>query len=99
MAPIPAPARHAATALATAAPGAHPPPLDERGIPTGDERAEPAEAEPIGRRTFDDLYRLGRARELALLADGAAISMRAGSGYPYAQVWVPAGRPSRRSNR
>ena len=67
--------------------------LDERGIPTGVEEAEPAEAEPIGRRTFDDLYRLGRGRDLALLADGAAISMRAGSGYPYAQVWVPAGRP------
>ena len=27
------------------------------------------------------------------MADDVAISMRAGTGYPYAQVWVPAGRP------
>ena len=67
--------------------------LDDAGIPTGGEQAEAAEAEPIGRRTFDDLYRLGRERDLALVADDVAISMRAGTGYPYAQVWVPAGRP------
>ncbi len=67
--------------------------LDSRGIPTGGEQAEGAEADPIGGRTFDDLYRLGRRRDLALVAGDVAISMRAGAGYPYAQVWVPAGRP------
>jgi aldose 1-epimerase len=67
--------------------------LDEFGIPTGGEQAEPREAEPIGRRTFDDLYVLGRDRHLALAADSSSISLRAGSGYTYAQVWVPAGRP------
>ena len=67
--------------------------LDGRGIPTGEEHAEPREAEPIGHRTFDDLYRLGRERNLTLMADDSSISMRAGIGYPYAQVWVPKGRP------
>ena len=67
--------------------------LDKFGIPTGGEQVEPREAEPIGRRTFDDLYVLGRDRHLALEADSSAISMRGGPGYPYAQVWVPRGRP------
>jgi galactose mutarotase-like enzyme len=67
--------------------------LDGRGIPTGSEQAEAGEADAIGRRTFDDLYRLGRDRDLSLIADDGAISMRAGPGYPFAQVWVPAGRP------
>jgi galactose mutarotase-like enzyme len=66
--------------------------LDRLGLPTGGARAEPREAEPIGRRTFDDLYLLGRERRLALVADeGSSITLRCGPGYPYAQV-VP-GRP------
>jgi aldose 1-epimerase len=67
--------------------------VDERGIPTGDERAERHEAGPIGRRTFDDLYALDRDRTLALEADDSAIELHVGAGYPCAQVWVPAGRP------
>ena len=67
--------------------------LDERGIPTGDEVRQAAAAEPIGRRTFDDLYRLGRDRAFTVADDESAITMRAGAGYGDAQVWVPAGRP------
>jgi len=67
--------------------------LDDRGIPTGAEEAQRSEADPIGSRTFDDLYALGRERRLALVTDDTSISMRAGAGYPYAQVWVPSGRP------
>ena len=52
-----------------------------------------AEAEPIGLRTFDDLYRLGRGRAFTVADEESAITMRAGAGYDYAQVWVPAGRP------
>ena len=66
--------------------------LDGRGIPTGASNPEPAEAAPIGRRTFDDLYRLGRQRRLALEADGAAIELHCAENYPFAQVWVPPGR-------
>jgi aldose 1-epimerase len=67
--------------------------LDDRGIPTGGEEAQRREADPIGTRTFDDLYALGRERRLALVTDDTSISMHAGAGYPYAQVWVPSGRP------
>ncbi len=67
--------------------------LDGLGIPTGGMQAQPREAEPIGRRTFDDLYRLGRERRLALADEDSSIELRCGPGYPYAQVWVPAGRP------
>ena len=69
--------------------------LDGRGIPTGEEAAEPRESAPLGRRTFDDLYRLpARARALALSAgDGGSITVRPGPGYAYAPVWVPRGRP------
>jgi galactose mutarotase-like enzyme len=67
--------------------------LDERGIPTGEAMKEVAEAAPIGRRTFDDLYALGRQRVLAFENDqGSAIELRCGEGYPYAQVWLPSGR-------
>jgi hypothetical protein len=67
--------------------------LDAFGIPTGSEASESREADAIGSRTFDDLYRLGRDRTFALEADESSISMHAGAGYEYAQVWVPAGRP------
>jgi len=68
--------------------------LDERGIPTGDSAREAMEEAPLGRRTFDDLYRLGRDRRLALTGeDGATVEMIANPHFPYAQVWVPAGKP------
>ena len=48
----------------------------------------------IGRRTFDDLYRLGRDRRLALTGeDGASVAVQGNPHYPYAQVWVPPGKP------
>jgi aldose 1-epimerase len=68
--------------------------LDARSIPTGASTRERAKDEPIGRRTFDDLYGLGRERRFAFTGeDGRAIEMRCAEGYPFAQVWVPAGEP------
>jgi galactose mutarotase-like enzyme len=68
--------------------------LDARQIPTGGSTPERAEREPIGHRTFDDGYALGRGHRLALTADdGAGIELQCVTGYPYAQVWVPPGRP------
>jgi galactose mutarotase-like enzyme len=70
--------------------------LDGQGIPTGRADGEPAESDPIGRRTFDDLYALrpGRSHALSLeTEDGPAIELRCRAGYPFAQVWVPPGRP------
>ena len=69
--------------------------LDPFGIPTGTETRERAEAAPIGRRTFDDLYALGRERRLAFEAEagaGGGVELRCDAAYPYAQVWVPAGK-------
>jgi galactose mutarotase-like enzyme len=69
--------------------------LDDRGIPTGATHPEPAERSPLGRRTFDRAYALGRDRRLAFASEarGTSVELRAGEGYPYAQVWVPPGRP------
>jgi aldose 1-epimerase len=68
--------------------------LDDLGIPTGAAEREVPEEAPIGRRTFDDLYHLGRDRHLALTGeDGATVEMTPNPHYPYAQVWVPAGKP------
>ena len=68
--------------------------LDESGIPTGASTSEPAEADLIGRRTFDDGYRLGRGRRMVIEHDeGRSIELRCGVGYPFAQVWVPPGKP------
>ena len=68
--------------------------LDAAGLPTGASAAESREAAPIGRRKFDDLYALGRDRTLQVTADdGTSISVRGGPTYPFAQVWVPPGRP------
>ena len=66
--------------------------LDDRGLPTGVRRREAAEAEPIGRRTFDDLYAPIRSRILSLEGDHAALALHGDRRYPYAQVWVPPGR-------
>jgi galactose mutarotase-like enzyme len=68
--------------------------LDARGIPTGAATTEPAEAAPIGVRTFDDGYELGRVRRMAVVHEqGRRLELRCGAGYPDAQVWVPAGKP------
>jgi galactose mutarotase-like enzyme len=68
--------------------------LDARGLPTGASEPQRAESAPIGSRTFDDLYTLGRRRRLALRgADGSSVAVVGDGGYPCAQVWVPPGRP------
>ncbi|MGZ8751961.1 MAG: aldose 1-epimerase [Acidimicrobiia bacterium] len=67
--------------------------LDALGIPTGESQRQSAEADPIGRRTFDDGYGLGRDRRLAIANDaGRSIELRCATAYPFAQVWVPSGR-------
>lgn len=63
--------------------------LDGRGLPTGRSTPEPAEARPIGDRTFDDLYALGEGRVLALETAKRRLAVSYGEGYPYAQVFAP----------
>jgi galactose mutarotase-like enzyme len=63
--------------------------LDGRGLPTGIAEHEPAEAEPVGGRSFDDLYALGPERTLGLEAGGRRLLVHYGDGYRYAQVFAP----------
>jgi aldose 1-epimerase len=64
--------------------------LDESAIPTGVSTAEPAEAIPLGGRTFDDLYSLGK-RQLSLEGGGRRLELRL-QGYPFAQIYMPPGQ-------
>jgi galactose mutarotase-like enzyme len=64
--------------------------LDDRGLPTGDEDYEPAEAEPLGARTFDDCYRLGTDRTVGLAAEDRWVALSFDEGFPYVQVYAPA---------
>jgi aldose 1-epimerase len=68
--------------------------LDGRGLPTGKASAEPAEADPVGERTYDDLYTLEQdpaARRLGLEAAGRRLLVDYGDGYDHAQVFAPPG--------
>jgi aldose 1-epimerase len=68
--------------------------LDGRGLPTGKVSGEPAEADPVGDRTYDDLYALEQrpaARRLGLEAAGRRLLVDYGDGYDHAQVFAPPG--------
>ena len=66
--------------------------LDARCLPTGHVDDEPAEDEPLGDRTFDDLYEVGgRGATLGFAGDGRSLTLSLDEGYPYAQVFAPAG--------
>ena len=62
--------------------------VDDRVIPTGERVAQPAEDAPLGTRTFDDHYALGRDRRFVLAANGRRLEFRFGPTYPYAQLYV-----------
>jgi len=63
--------------------------LDGRSLPTGASDPQPAEADRIGDRTFDDLYALGDDRVLAIEAGGFRVAVACEAGYPFAQVFAP----------
>ncbi|HEY4725785.1 MAG TPA: aldose 1-epimerase [Actinomycetota bacterium] len=68
--------------------------LDDHGLPTGKAADEPAEAAPVGERTFDDLYTLDAdpaQRRLGLEAAGRRLVVGYGDGYDHAQVFAPPG--------
>jgi galactose mutarotase-like enzyme len=68
--------------------------LDGRSLPTGKSTAEPAEADPLGERDFDDAYRLTKhERVLGLAGDGHCLTLELDEGYPYAQIYAPASKP------
>ena len=65
--------------------------LDDRGLPTGASHSEDAADEPLGTRSFDDLYELGGDRRLMLSGGGRRVTLVVGDGYRWAQVFAPAG--------
>ena len=68
--------------------------LDDRGLPTGKSADKPAEADPVGERTYDDLYALEDdpgGRRLGLEAAGRRLVVGYGDGYDHAQVFAPPG--------
>jgi aldose 1-epimerase len=65
--------------------------LDDRQLPTGRVRVEEMEDQPVGTRTFDDLYELGDDRRLALGGGGRRVALELGDGYRFAQVFAPPG--------
>lgn len=67
--------------------------LDERGLPTTRTEPQPAEERPLGDKSYDDLYALGVDRRLALVADDRTVAVEMEDGYPFAQVYSPAGAP------
>jgi galactose mutarotase-like enzyme len=65
--------------------------LDDRGLPTGTSEGQPEQCEPIGGRSFDDLYALDSDRRLALEGGRRTLDVEFDEGYPFAQVYSPAG--------
>lgn len=67
--------------------------LDASGIPTGGVTDESPEQLLIGNRTFDDLFALHGDRDLTLEARGHRLRLQFDAAYPYAQIFVPPGKP------
>jgi aldose 1-epimerase len=65
--------------------------LDERGIPTGETEPAGDHDGPLGDRTFDDAYTHVDG-EFVLEGGGRRIAVNFDEGYPYAQVYAPAGQ-------
>jgi galactose mutarotase-like enzyme len=64
--------------------------LDERGLPTGDERRIEIPMAPLGERTYDDLFPLHGERPDFRLGGGSwSVEVAFGDGYPVAQVYAP----------
>jgi galactose mutarotase-like enzyme len=65
--------------------------LDSRGIPSGGVEPAAAENEPLGKRAFDDLFKLGDDRRFSLEGGGRRIDLAFDESYPYLQVFAPPG--------
>lgn len=63
--------------------------LDDLHLPTGAEQFEPSESIPLDGRAFDDGYRLGEHRVMALTDGSDRIELRSDDSYPFAQVYAP----------
>jgi aldose 1-epimerase len=66
--------------------------LDERMLPTGEVRKEPAGSVWLEGRAFDDGYLLGRRRRLGLQGGSRSLTLDLDVGYPVAQIYAPPGK-------
>lgn len=67
--------------------------LDGRGIPTGRARPMDADTAPLAGRDLDDLFALGPDRIITLASSDRRITITSDEGYPYSQIYSPAGKP------
>ena len=65
--------------------------LDDRGLPTGEEHAEPASIVKLAGTSYDNAYRLGADRQLLLASGRRRLTVVFDRKYPYAQVYSPMG--------
>jgi len=67
--------------------------LDRRGIPTGRARVEPAGDRPLRDAVYDDQYGFAGDRTASLRGGDRRLHLRLDAGYPFLQVYAPAGHP------
>lgn len=66
--------------------------LDDRGLPTGEREPTAIEPDPLGERTYDDAFLApSPGTAFALAAPDRRIELRMDSGYPFTQIFAPAG--------
>jgi aldose 1-epimerase len=66
--------------------------LDPRQLPTGEREAAEIRPGPLGERTFDDAFEAPPGGDpFALAGGGRRIELAFREGYPYAQIYAPAG--------
>jgi aldose 1-epimerase len=66
--------------------------LDERGLPTGDREQVAIATAALGTRTYDDAFLAPPPSErFALSGGGRRLELRMDAGYPYTQIYAPAG--------
>lgn len=64
--------------------------LDERGLPTGETRRQPAATQPLGDKAFDDGYdEVADGAVFAVSGGGRRIEVHFDQGYPAAQIFAP----------
>lgn len=67
--------------------------VDARQIPTGEETDFSWKPQPLGERSFDDPFRcLEPQARFAISAGGRRLTVEFLEGYPFAQIYAPAGR-------
>ena len=64
--------------------------LDDRGLPTGERTAQPAERAPLGDRVLDDHFGVAEDARFTLAGGGREIAAEWTGGYRFAQVFAPA---------